>query len=264
MLRMLRERVEDRAFLNLIGKWLKAGVLEEDGEVIHPVAGTPQGGIVSPVLANIYLHYVDVLDVWFEKGFQRICSGKSMLIRYADDFVCAFSNRDDAQRFEKELSHRLAKFGLETAPEKTRILRFSRYIAEPNDAFEFLGFEYRWVRRRTGKMGVRRRTSPERLRTSIKSFDEWIKTYRNCRISTIMESLSRKFRGYWNYYGVRGNFKSLSKFYHSCRSILFKRLNRCSQRRSYTWEAFENMLKHFCVPGPRIVERPRNQLSFQF
>jgi group II intron reverse transcriptase/maturase len=261
-LRMLKERVEDRAFLNLIGKWLKAGVLEEDGAVIHPATGTPQGGIVSPILANIYLHYA--LDLWFEKGFKRITRGEATMIRYADDFVCAFQHREEAVRFEQELSHRLAKFGLETAPEKTRTLRFSRYVEEPNEAFEFLGFEFRWVRRRTGKMGVRRRTAPKRLHASIKSFDEWIRTNKDRRISTIMEAVCRKLRGHWNYYGVRGNFESLFKFYSSCRRLLFRRLNRRSQRRSYTGEAYESMLKHFKVPSPKIMEGVSNQLSFQF
>lgn len=262
MLRMLQERVEDRAFLRLIGKWLKAGVLEEDGKVLHPATGTPQGGIVSPVLANIYLHYV--LDMWFKVAVQKSCMGESMMMRYADDFVCAFRYRSDAIRFEQLLSMRLAKFGLETAPDKTRTLQFSRHVDEPNEAFEFLGFEFRWVRRRTGKMGVKRRTSPKKLRASIHAFGEWIKTGRNCRIGTIMEAVGRKFRGYWNYYGVRGNFESLSKLYYGCKQLLFKWLNRRSQRKSYTWGAFEAMLDHFRVPTPKIVERSRDQLIFPF
>lgn len=157
MLKMLGERVEDRALLRLIGKWLKAGVLEEDGKVLHPAAGTPQGGIVSPVLANIYLHYA--LDLWFKAVVQRHSKGEAVMLRYADDSVCAFRFREDAVRFEEALPGRLAKFGLETAPEKTRTLQFSRYVDEPNEAFEFLGFEFRWVRRRTGRMeygGARR------------------------------------------------------------------------------------------------------------
>lgn len=254
MMRMLEERIEDGAFLRLIGKWLKAGILEEDGQVLHPATGTPQGGIISPVLANIYLHYV--LDLWFEHRVRKGSQGEVFMMRFADDFVCAFQYRDDAVRFERELSGRLGKFGLIVAAEKTRTLKFNRYEPEPNEAFEFLGFEFRWVRRRTGKMGVSRRTSPKRLRASVKAFTEWIKEFRDCRITTLMRALSRKFNGYWNYYGVRGNYDSMLRFYEQCRTLMFKWLNRRSQRQSYTWDGFTAMWRLFAVPLPRIVETP--------
>jgi RNA-directed DNA polymerase len=254
MLRMLAERIEDGAFLRLIGKWLKAGVLEEDGKVVHPATGTPQGGIVSPVLANIYLHYV--LDLWFEHRVKKRCQGDVFMMRFADDFVCAFRHKDDAVRFERQLSERLGKFGLTVAPDKTRTLPFHRCKPEPNEAFEFLGFEFRWVRRRTGRMGVRRRTSPKKLRGSVRAFSEWIKEYRSCRITTLMKALSHKLRGYWNYYGVRGNAESMSCFYNQCQRLLFKWLNRRSQKRSYTWDGFKARLRKFAVPAPRIVELP--------
>ena len=122
MIRMLEERIDDKPFLRLIRKWLKAGILETDGQVVHPVTGTPQGGIVSPVLANIYLHYA--LDLWFEREIKPRCRGSALLIRFADDFVCAFQNQKDAERFMEQLGTRLGKFGLEVAPDKTRILRF--------------------------------------------------------------------------------------------------------------------------------------------
>ena len=169
-------------------------------------------------------------------------------------FVCAFRYRADAKRFEAALTGRLGKFQLEVAPEKTRTLRFSRHVDEPNEAFEFLGFEFRWVKRRTGKMGVRRRTSPKKLQASIQAFTAWIKKYRHCRITTIMRQVCRKFRGYWNYYGVRGNTESLSKLYWVCMRSLFKWLNRRSQKRSYTWKGFNEMQKHFGIPPPRIME----------
>ncbi len=254
MVRMLRERVQDEAFLNLICKWLKAGVLEESGKVLHPATGTPQGGIVSPVLANIYLHYA--LDLWFERVVRKECRGDVFMMRFADDFVCAFQNQDDAKRFEKELSERLGKFGLAVAAEKTRTLPFSRLKLEPNDAFEFLGFEFRWVKRRTGKPGVKRRTAPKKLRGSVKAFTEWIKEFRHCRITTLMKKVCSKFNGYWNYYGVRGNLESMTQFYEQCQKLLFKWLNRRSQKRSYTWDGFAAMLQAFSVPPPRIVEEP--------
>lgn len=256
MMRMLAERIEDGAFLRLIGKWLKAGILEEDGKVVHPATGTPQGGIVSPVLANIYLHYV--LDLWFERRVKKQSQGDVFMIRYADDFVCAFQYRADAVRLERELSARLGKFGLAVAPEKTRTLQFNRYVPEPNEAFEFLGFEFRWVKTRAGHMGVRRRTSPKKLRGSVKAFTEWIKEFRHSRVTTLMQEVSRKLRGYWNYYGVRGNAQSMARFYDQCQRLLFKWLNRRSQRRSCTWAEFDALLRRHAIPLPRIVE-PRYQ-----
>ncbi len=256
MERMLEERITDGAFLRLIGKWLRAGIMEEDGKVVHPATGTPQGGIVSPVLANIYLHYV--LDLWFERRVKKQSQGDVFMMRYADDFVCAFQYRADAVRFERGLSGRLGKFGLAVAPEKTRTLQFSRYVPEPNEAFEFLGFEFRWVKCRTGQMGVRRRTSPKKLRGSVQAFTEWVKKHRHCRTTTLMQEVGRKLRGYWNYYGVRGNSQSLSRFYEQCQRLLFKWLNRRSQKRSYTWDEFDTLIRRSAIPLPRIVE-PRYQ-----
>jgi len=254
MLRMLAERIEDSTFLRLIGKWLKAGILEEDGKVVHPATGTPQGGIVSPVLANIYLHYV--LDLWFEHRVRKQSQGDVFMMRFADDFVCAFQCRTDAVRFERELSGRLGKFGLAVATEKTRTLQFNRYVPEPNEAFEFLGFEFRWVKARTGQMAVNRRTSPKKFRASVKAFTEWVKEFRHSRITTLMQELSRKLSGYWNYYGVRGNAESMARFYDQCQRLLFKWLNHRSQRRSYTWAGFNALMRTFAIPGPRIVELP--------
>ena len=253
MMRMLRERVQDEAFVNLICKWLKAGIMEEDGKVIHPATGTPQGGIVSSVLANIYLHYV--LDLWFEEKVKKGCQGEVYMMRFADDVVFAFEYQSEAVRFEKQLRTRLGKFELDVAEEKTRMLPFSRFRPEPNEAFEFLGFEFRWVRYRTGKMGVKRRTSPKRLRNSVKVFTEWIKKYRSCRLTTLMGKVCCKLNGYWNYYGVRGNTESMNQFFEQIRNLLFKWLNRRSQKRSYTWDGFVAMLQKFGVPGPRIVEK---------
>lgn len=254
MLRMLGERIEDCALLRLIGRWLKAGVLEESGEVVHPATGTPQGGIVSPVLANVYLHYV--LDLWFERVVKKQCRGDVYKIRFADDFVCAFQFMAEAKRFERALPGRLGKFGLAVAPEKTRTLQFSRYVPEPNEAFDFLGFEFRWRKGRMGEMALKRRTSPKKFRASVKAFTEWIKKYRHSRMSLLMEKLAAKLRGYWNYYGVRGNSQSLSRFYDQCQKLLFKWLNRRSQKRSLTWVQFDALLKRYRIPTPRIVEQP--------
>ncbi len=161
LLEMLKERIDDRAFLGLIRKWLRAGILETDGAVIHPETGSPQGGIVSPVLANVYLHYA--LDLWFERVVKPHCRGEALMCRYADDWVCAFRFGDDAERFYRTLPKRLEKFGLEVAPEKTSILRFSRFHPSMKRRFTFLGFEFYWLEDRKGTPRVKRRTARKKL-----------------------------------------------------------------------------------------------------
>ncbi len=260
MIRMLEERINDRAFLRLIQKWLKAGILDTSGEVIHPATGTPQGGIVSPILANVYLHYA--LDLWLEKRIKPVCNGEALIIRYADDFVCAFQYQQDAELFYQQLSERLGKFGLEVSEEKTRILLFSRSSLKQSETFDFLGFEFRRAMSRKFKPIIRRRTSRKKLRASIAAFTEWIKTNRNKKISKLMTTLRAKYRGYWNYYGVIGNYGSLKTFYYQTRRILFKWLNRRSQRLSYNWAGFEDLLKQFLIPAPKITEKyPSKQLK---
>jgi hypothetical protein len=154
--------------------------------------------------------------------------GDVLMMRFADDFVCAFQFIADAKRFERSLSGHLEKFGLAVAPEKTRTLPFNRYLPEQNEASEFLGFEFRWGKSRQGETAVNRRTSPKNLRASVKAFTEWIKANRDSRTSVLIQALSCKLRGYWNYYGVRGNSQSLSRFYDQCQRLLFKWLNRRS------------------------------------
>jgi RNA-directed DNA polymerase len=161
LLKMLAERIDDQALLHLIAKWLKAGVLDTDGKVLHPTTGSPQGGIISPVLANIYLHYA--LDLWFHKVVRPQCRGEACLIRYADDFVCAFEYEVEAQRFYNTLGSRLAKFGLTLAAAKTRTIAFSQGDNLGQTSFDFLGFEFRWGHDRAGKPQVKRRTARRKL-----------------------------------------------------------------------------------------------------
>ena len=257
MIRMIEERVNDRAFTNLIRKWLKAGVMETDGQVLHPATGTPQGGIVSPVLANIYLHYV--LDLWFEKKVKPRCKGKVKIIRYANDFVCAFQYKGEADSFYKDLAERLAKFGLELAKEKSRTLLFSRFKTDKNEGFDFLGFEFRWKNDHKGQPRMTRRTSRKKLNASIANFTAWIKENRYKRTRWVMETLVSKYRGYWNYYGIKGNYSSLRLFYYLSRRILFKWLNRRSGRHSYNWKGFTELFRHYSIPQPRITEQGMNR-----
>jgi len=259
MMQMLEERIEDGAFLRLIQKWLKAGVLDTDGQVLHPVTGTPQGGIVSPILANVYLHYA--LDLWFHKVIKPRCHGEACLIRFADDLVAAFQHQDDAEKFYQELSRRLAKFGLELSAEKTRILPFGQNHPLGQSRFDFLGFEFRWDRDRAGKRRVLRRTSRKKLRNSLKQFTEWCKNKCRESLDDLFRELNAKLRGYYNYYGVNGNSASLNQFYQQATRILFKWLNRRSQRHSYNWTGFRELLRDFQVELPYIVGRPKTRLA---
>jgi group II intron reverse transcriptase/maturase len=258
LLRMLEERVDDRPFLQLIRKWLKAGVLEEDGEVILPEAGTPQGGSVSPVLANIYLHYV--LDLWFEKVVKKHCQGEVLMVRYADDYVCLFQYQQESERFFRELPRRLVKFGLELAPDKTQILRFSRFRIEHGKRFCFLGFEFYWGTSRKGRPQLYARTSRKKLQSSVAEFSDWCKRHRHLGNRKIFAALNAKLRGHYNYFGVRCNYRSLRRFYHRVLRVLQKWLNRRSQRRSCNWEKFWYLTKLYRVERPRIVIKPRTQL----
>jgi group II intron reverse transcriptase/maturase len=255
LLEMLARRIQDGALLRLIRKWLKAGVLEEDGSVIHPELGTPQGGVVSPVLANVYLHYA--LDVWFEEQVRKPSRGGCRLFRFADDFVGGFGHRHEAEAMERELPPRLAQFGLEVAPDKTKRLRFGRNGGEYNGRFGFLGFEFRWEPDRKGRPTVKRRTAPKKLQGAVKRMGSWLRTHRHWKLPKLMEWLAMKLRGHWNYYGIRGNSRSLSRYEYAVQRLLYKWLNRRSQKRSFTWRALQRILKRFHIPRPRIVERLR-------
>jgi RNA-directed DNA polymerase len=258
LMRMLAERIDDEPTLRLIKKWLKAGVLDTDGKVLRPEGGTPQGGIISPILANVYLHYA--LDLWFEKVFQRSAKGKAFLHRYADDFVCGFEQEEDAQRFYRELEERLRKFGLALAVDKTRVIPFSRYRSGET-SFDFLGFEFRWGTDRQGQARLKRRTSRKKFRNSIKRAAEWCKKNRHRRLGEQFKLLGAKLRGYYNYYGVNGNYESLKEFYHLVQGLHLKWLNRRSQRPSYTWDGYYVLSQQFALARPHIVGRPKSCLG---
>jgi group II intron reverse transcriptase/maturase len=259
--RMLEQRIGDGALLNLIRKWLRAGILEEDGQVIHPQTGTPQGGVISPVLANIYLHYV--LDLWFEQVVRPQQQGRCRMLRYADDFVACFEYRHEAEAFEKGLPARLAKFGLETAPDKTKTLRFGRNGGPHNGRFDFLGFEFYWEPDRQGKPRVKRRTATKKWRGAMQRMKQWIKEHRHQKLRQTMSTLKAKLQGTWNYYGLIGNHRRLKLFYDETCRTLYKWLNRRSQRRSLTWPALNQLLVRFQVPPPRIVEKNGQRMPCQ-
>ena len=252
LMQMLEQRINDRSFLALIRKWLKAGILEEDGQVVFPVTGTPQGGVVSAVLANIYLHYA--LDLWFDKVIRPRCDGDVMLMRFADDFVCCFQYHSDVSNFMDVLDKRLRKFGLELSPEKTQVVEFTRFETKNSKVFSFLGFDFRWGQSRSGKPLVTMRTSRKKFRAALAAILHWIKKERSkLGTSAIFKKLRQKLQGHYNYYGVSGNFEMVRSFYHETLMIMFKWLNRRSQRKSCNWHGFLEMLRHFKIPRPRII-----------
>lgn len=259
LLELLGRRIQDGALLGLIRKWLKAGILEIDGRVLHPELGTPQGGVISPVLANVYLHYA--LDLWFEQEVRKRNRGQGKLFRFADDFVTCFEYRHEAAAFERALPVRLAQYGLELAADKTKMIRFGHNGGPYNGRFDFLGFEFRWEADRQGRPTVKRRTARKKLQRAVARMGQWLKSHRHLRVSEIMAKLAAKLRGHWNYYGVIGNSQSLQHYDQLVRKLLYKWLNRRSQKRSYSWPALQRLLERFQVPRPRIVEQTRQRVQ---
>jgi group II intron reverse transcriptase/maturase len=257
LMKMLEQRIADKRVLRLIKRFLKSGAMEA-GEIRASDEGVPQGGSISPVLANVYLHYA--LDLWFEKAYRKSCKGRTRLIRYADDFVVCFVSKEDAMRFPTELSERLKKFGLEVEASKTKVLEFgrdaekhARVRGEKPETFDFLGFTHYPSRTKDGKrFRMKRVTSRKKFRAKLVTFKEWLKHMRMKPTQWIMRMVGLKLRGHYQYYGVTDNYRGLARFYHEVRKLLYKWLNRRSQRRSYTWAAFEELLKVFPLPKPRV------------
>jgi RNA-directed DNA polymerase len=254
LLHLIELRVDDKAFINLIRKWLKAGVLEKAGEIIHPTSGTPQGGIISPILANIYLHFA--LDNWFTEVVKPICDTRNEycnMVRYADDFVCVFQSQRSAQEFYESLQRRLGKYKLEVEPSKTKLLLFSRYSVKESGSFTFLSFDFVMDVNSKGKPQVKMITSRKKLQNTLQEFTEWAKKSKDTCITKLMTTLKRKYQGYYNYYGVSLNGLRLDLYYNQTQKILFKWLNRRSQRKSYNWKGFNELMKFFEIPWPTIT-----------
>lgn len=250
---MLSQRIDDKALLSLINQWLKAKVEEPDGRKIKPQSGTPQGGIISPILANIYLHYA--LDLWFSRIVKPRLGGDAMLIRYADDFVCAFQHKSDAERFYRTLPKRLNKFGLQVAPEKTHLTRFSRHRPGRARRFVFLGFEYHWQINAKDKHCLRCRTAPKTQHRALKTYYDWIKCQRHKRLRVWLPQLKRKLKGFENYFGLPDNSRSVNSLYRHVVNSLYKWLNRRSQRRSYNWTSLRQVLDWFGIESVRVRRR---------
>lgn len=256
LVKFLEHRIADPKLLRMVQRFLKAGTLE-DGVFTASVEGTPQGGLVSPVLSNIYLHYV--LDLWFEKRFARSCAGRAHLIRYADDYLACFEQEADARRFLTEMTQRLAQFDLEVEPSKTALVRFGRdslgekACDRPGPrTFSFLGFTHFVGRSRRGRFVVGRRTEAQRVRKKLKQVSERLRGLRSQGGQAMVGYLIRHLRGHIQYYGVSGNIRGVSSYLHHASGLLYKWLNRRSQRRSLNWKQFGRVVRPL-LPRARIV-----------
>lgn len=256
---VLHQRVSDGVLLRLIGKWLKAGVMEE-GCVHHPEAGTPQGGVISPLLANIFLH--EVLDVWFAEQVKPRLHGRAHLVRYADDFVMVFETEGDARRVLEVLPKRFCKYGLRLHPEKTRLVRFGRPPRDSRpsggddegpETFDLLGFTLYWDRSLKGNWVVKLRTSQSRFSRALRRAAAWCRSNRHLPVPQQHRILGQKLIGHDAYYGVVGNYASLRLLRHWVERIWFKWLRRRSwaaTRKNWTW--MRRLLARFPLPPPRI------------
>ena len=259
LIQFLKHDIADRRFMEIINKFLDAGILE-DGKWLESEKGVPQGNGASPVLANIYLHYV--LDLWFEIRVRRECRGDAYLIRYCDDFVCCFQHKDEAEKFYQDLIQRFAKFGLEVAPDKTKILEFGRFAKENRgkrgvgkpDTFDFLGFTfYCGTDSRKQFFRCRVKSSRKRMRRKIRDTKEWIKRNRTLKVGVLIKRINQKLQGYYQYYAVTDNLKEVKRYLTAVKWLLYKWLNRRSQKRSYTIDTFFNgLLKSNPLKEPRI------------
>lgn len=250
----LDQRIKDGVIRKAIDKWLKAGVLE-DGETTRSDEGTPQGGVISPILANIYLH--EVLDKWFYKDVRPCMKGRAALVRYADDAVFVFSKEEDARRVLEVLPKRFGKYDLTLHPEKTRLVKFTRPRSGPPDSgtFDFLGFTHYWALSRDQRWIVKRKTAKDRLQRVLTAISSWCQKHRHAPISEQHQTLSRKVQGHYNYYGLRGNSRLLAVFLDKVKHIWFGQLARRGQRAHDTWEWRKKVERLFPLPSPRVIKR---------
>ncbi|MDH5727214.1 MAG: group II intron reverse transcriptase/maturase [Nitrospira sp.] len=260
----LKQRVNDGSIMRFIGKWLNAGVLDE-GIHYHPETGSPQGGVISPILANIYLHYV--LDVWFVDEVQPRLQGRAFIIRFADDFVIGCEYEEDARRIMAVLPKRFSRFGLTIHPEKSHLIAFGRprvafssrsnqnrqSPGSGNGTFDFLGFTHYWARSRRGYWVIKRRTAGKRLRRTSHALWEWCRTNRHMPLPQQHKRLRQKLSGHYNYFGVRANYAQLAVILRQAERAWHYWLNRRRRHPDYNWEEFRHLLKTYPLPKPKIV-----------
>ncbi len=256
---LLANRVVDGVIRRLIDKWLKAGVLEE-GQWHRSLTGTPQGGVISPLLANVYLHYV--LDEWFHQAVEPRMKGRCTLVRFCDDFVMVFEDFLDSQRVSRVLGKRLGRFGLTLHPDKTCLVDFRferpggvRHRCAQATCFNFLGFTHVWGRSRRGKSVVYQRTAKDRYARTLKALSRYCQYHRHRPLEEQHAKLSRMLRGHYAYFGITGNGKRLRWLAHRAEHIWRKWLSRRVRNGQIDWQRFKNLLAHYPLPMPRIVHQ---------
>lgn len=257
LVKFVEHRIADKRVVRYIKKWLNAGVLE-DGERTYQEAGTPQGGSISPLLANIYLHYV--FDLWIHRWRNRKARGDVIVVRYVDDFIVGFQHREEAERFLGELQERLRKFNLELHPEKRRLIEFGRFAAENRrrrsegkpETFDFLGLTHICGRTRKGKFQVTRQTMVERMRAKLKELKGELRKRRHFPVPVVGRWLTSVLRGHYRYYGVPGNKYALNQFRYQLAWLWFRALRRRSQRSRANWERMRRLVNRW-LPSPRIM-----------
>lgn len=255
---VIKQRVCDGVIIRLIGKWMNAGVMEE-GSIYYPLAGTPQGGVISPLLANIFLH--EVLDKWFHQTVLPLLKEKAFEIRFADDALLCFKNKEDALRVMKVLPKRLEKYGLQMHPEKTKLLCFTRpkgssgyKNGERSDTFDYLGFTHYWRKSRKGNPVVGRKTASKRLTNSLLKIKKWLRYNMHANIAEVHKMLVIKIKGHFNYFGISSNISSLSKFKQNIERVWRKMLNRRGAKHGLNWQEMkEKILKRYPLPMPYIL-----------
>jgi len=252
---VVRRRVRDGVLLRMIGKWLNAGVMEE-GSVTHPEAGTPQGGVISPLLANIFLH--DVMDTWFANVVRERLRGYAAQFRYADDIVMVFSREDDARRVFEVLPKRFGKYGLELHPDKTKVVKFRRPDrGEPRGpgSFDFLGFTHHWRKSLRGYWVVKQQTAKDRLSRTLHRIREWCKANRHKPLVVQQQGLAQKLQGHYGYFGITQNYRALERVLRETQRAWQRWLSRRSGAGYVDWERMLEILKRFPLPKPRITHR---------
>ncbi|MBU4273822.1 MAG: group II intron reverse transcriptase/maturase [Planctomycetes bacterium] len=258
LMKFLQVRIKDPSLLLLIRRFLKAGYVEA-GMREETEQGTPQGGNLSPMLSNVFLHYV--LDLWFERKVKPQVKGQCYIARYCDDFICMVQNVEEARHIKQMLEERFTQFDLELHPEKTRVISFGRYERQnakrqnrKANTFDFLGFTHYCGESRKGKFIVGRTTNRAKFRKKCKEMNAWLKAVRNAvKTKEWWPILEAKLRGHYQYYGVSGNMPALRQYYAMTLRLALKWLNRRSQRKVYSWKRFMEYLKHYPLPTPRIT-----------